>query len=253
VRGVVLPGITVFTIDDARRAGRLLLAGGAVRAKEVGGVGGSGQTVVHNLAELDALLSTLDAAQLQREGLVLERNLGQVSTQSVGQVQVGPWLASYVGTQALTRDRAGHEVYGGSQLRVVRGGFESLLKLPLAPGTRTAVEQAVVYHDAAFASFSGLFASRCNYDVAQGVDDSGRWRSGVLEQSWRIGGASGAEVAALHALQADPSLPWADAATHEVHADDPVIPEGAQITFDGVHSQGGRLVKYVMVRRDADL
>ena len=46
----------------------------------------------------------------------------------------------------------------------------------------------------------GFFASRRNYDVAQGVDAAGRRRSGVLEQSWRLGGASGAEIAALEAF-----------------------------------------------------
>ena len=54
----------------------------------------------------------------------------------------------------------------------------------------------------ATACFPGFFASRRNYDVAQGLDSAGRWRSGVLEQSWRIGGASGAEIAALEAFGA---------------------------------------------------
>ena len=39
----------------------------------------------------------------------------------------------------------------------------------------------------------------------QGVNASGQWCSGVLEQSWRAGGATGAEIAALEAFQADPA------------------------------------------------
>jgi len=127
------------------------------------------------------------------------------TTHSVGQVQVGHLMASYFGTQRLTINHRGHDVYGGSTLVVSRGAFADLLRLDLQADVRTAVEQALVYHGAATTSFSGLFASRCNYDVAQGVDDSGRCHSGVLEQSWRIGGASGAEAAALHALRDDPA------------------------------------------------
>ena len=36
--------------------------------------------------------------------------------------------------------------------------------------------------------------------MVQGRDARGELRCGVLEQSWRIGGASGAEVAALEVL-----------------------------------------------------
>ena len=48
-------------------------------------------------------------------------------------------------------------------------------------------------------------------------DAVGRRRSGVLEQSWRAGGASGAEIAALEAFRADPSLPSVRAITREVY------------------------------------
>jgi len=69
----------------------------------------------------------------------------------------------------------------------------------------------------------------------------------VLEQSWRIGGASGAEVAALHAFHDDSSLRWVDASTHEVYADGVTMPPGAQVQFDGVDADAGRLVKYTLV------
>ena len=92
--------------------------------------------------------------------------------------------------------------------------------MDLAGEVRMAAEQALAYHRAALLFFPGMFASRCNYDVAQGIDDGGQWRSGVLEQSWRIGGASGAEVGALHALQDDPELRMVRASTHEVYGDE---------------------------------
>ena len=150
-------------------------------------------------------LPAIDPDQLANAGLVLEENLTAVTTYSVGQVRVADLTATYYGSQRLTTDNGGDEVYGGSDLVVVRGDFDALVQLPLPESIRVAVEQARTY-DAATSVFPGMFASRRNYDVAQGVDARGQWRSGVLEQSWRIGGATGAEIAALEAFRADPAL-----------------------------------------------
>jgi len=218
-----------------------------VRVKDAGGVGGAGQTVVNDMAGLERLLAGLDPAALRHDGLVLERNLKRVRTHSVGQLRMGEWQASYVGHQRLTHNHDDREVYAGSTLRLVRGGFDRLLHQALADDARAAVKQALVYHHAALQSFTGLFASRCNYDVAQGVDDAGIWRSGVLEQSWRIGGASGAELAGLQALRDDPAREWVDASTHEVYASYVQVPPHAQVHFDGIDPRVGRVVKYAMV------
>lgn len=253
VAEVVLPGHAAFTRDDARLAGERLLAAGAVRLKEAGGVGGTGQYVVRDTAELEARLQSLDVAALGRDGVVLERNLDDVTTLSVGQVRVGPWLASYCGTQGTTPNHQGDEVYGGSELTVVLGDYDRLLTLDLPPATRTAIEQARVYDAAARACYPGLMASRCNYDIAQGLDAAGQWRSGVLEQSWRIGGASGAEIAALQAFKAHPGWRWVRASTHEHYADQVTLPPGARLLYDGVDPHVGRLVKYAQVQAHGDL
>ena len=252
VRGAVLPGCSVFTVDDALRAGERLLKQGAVRVKEPGGVGGGGQYVVRNRTELQARVGAIDPAVLQREGLVLERNLNDVTTRSVGQVQVGRWTASYCGTQHLTRNHRNDEVYGGSRLTVVRGGYDDLLGLALAPAQRTAVEQALTYHRSALQCFAGLMVSRSNYDVAQGRDDAGQACSGVLVQSWRIGGASGAEVAALHAFRADPGLQVVHASTTEIYGEGVTIPAGARVHYDGIDEHVGRLTKYARVEPYGD-
>jgi hypothetical protein len=127
----------------------------------------------------------------------------------------------------------------------VRGNFETLLELPLSDNERFAVAQARAY-DAAATCFDGFFSSRRNYDVAQGRDAHGRWRSGVLEQSWRVGGATGAEVGALEAFDADPALRVVRAQTVEVygHADPP--PQ-AIVYFRGDDEKVGPLTKYALV------
>lgn len=250
VREVVLPGFSAFTREDALHAAKTLLDDGPVRIKPGYGVGGKGQTVVEDAADLEPVLAKLDATAIAREGLVVERNLEEVTTFSVGQVTVGELRASYCGTQKATRDNSGRLVYGGSDLVVARGGYEDLLELEIAAVVRIAIAQAQRF-DAAAAAYPGLIASRRNYDVLRGRDRDGTWHCGVLEQSWRIGGASGPEVAALIAFSADPRLHAVHARSSERYGKDALPPPGAIVHFHGVDSVAGPLVKYTLVERYA--
>ena len=246
----VLAGYSAFSTDDALRAGRALLAQGRIRIKRALGIGGAGQTVVGDAAGLEQALADADSDEVSRYGIAIEQDLEDVTTHSVGRICIDGRVASYFGTQRLTRNHRGDDVYGGSDLFVAHGDFDAPLAAfePPAP-VRHAVEQARLYDKAAFECFEGLFASRRNYDVAEGVDASGKRRLGVLEQSWRFGGASGAEVAALAAFRDDPSLAGVRATSTEVYGDDVRVPDGATIYFDGADNHGGRLTKYVMISR----
>lgn len=248
----VLPGWSAFSFEDAQRAGAQLLAIGAVRVKRACGIGGLGQGVVASERDLDRILESIAAEEMKRAGVVLEPNLTDVRTYSVGQVYVAGLLASYWGTQRLTTNHRGEQVYGGSRLTVVRGGFEALAAHCLDSSARIALAQARTYHCAAKDCFPGFFASRCNYDVAQGVDSCGVRRSGVLEQSWRIGGASGAELLALAAFQRDPALNVVCVSTREVYASDPPIPDGAFVYFNGIDERIGPMAKYAAVEAYGD-
>jgi hypothetical protein len=243
VADVVLPGFTAFDPDSARRAGTLLLQSGTLRLKRPDGVGGRGQMVIRERRQLEQVLASIEPARLASEGVVLEANLSDVRTFSVGQASLGGILISYCGTQRLTPANDGSQVYGGSELLVARGGWGRLLALELAPQTRIAIDQARVYHEAALDCF-GLLATRSNYDVAQGYDEAGIGRSGVLEQSWRIGGATGAEVAAIGAFMADPALQSIGASTTELHGDAGELPDDAVVYFQGDDEAVGPLVKY---------
>jgi hypothetical protein len=247
VRGAALAGFSAFSHADAAEAGARLLELGPVRVKPVRATAGRGQTVVADDAALARALAPMDAAELAVYGLVLEENLQDVTTYSVGQVRVADLVASYWGTQRLTSDGAGEAVYGGSDLVVARGGFDALPALGLAEGARLAVDQARAYDEAADACFPGLFASRRNYDVAQGRDPQGRRRSGVLEQSWRMGGASSAEIGALEAFRADPALQAVRASSMEVHGDGAEPPPHAAVYFRGIDERLGPLLKYAVV------
>lgn len=244
VRSVVLPGFTVFTQDDAVRATERLLRRGGVRLKPVLATGGHGQVPLPALAALEAALGTVGPGELSRSGLVLEEDLVDTTTYSIGQVQVRDLLVSYYGEQRLTPDNHGLAVYGGSDLVVVRGGFEALLALAMPDAARIAVRQARAYDAAASAHFPGLLASRRNYDVVHGLDSRGGRQSGVLEQSWRLGGASGAEIAALEAFHADPDLKIVRASCVERYGDDAAPPAGATTLFHGIDEAVGPVLKY---------
>ncbi|WCR43008.1 DUF3182 family protein [Stutzerimonas stutzeri] len=252
VKGSVLAGYSVFSLEDARDAGRRLLHEGSVRIKPVRATGGRGQQRVDDSDALDQALFALDEQELAEYGLVLEAHLEHVTTFSVGQVRVGGRLASYYGTQRLTEDNAGNEVYGGSDLVVVDGDFEALLALDLTETTRLAVSQAQVYDEAASACYRNFFASRRNYDIAQGIDGRGQPRSGVLEQSWRIGGASSAEIAALELFRQGTGARVVRASSLEIYGRERPVPTGATILYQGQDDEVGFVTKCVVVEQYGD-
>jgi hypothetical protein len=223
-----------------------------VRLKPGRATGGRGQSAVSSATELDAALARVASTEPSGDCLVLEENLGDVTTHSVGEVRVADLVATYHGRQRLTRDNRGATVYGGSEVVVARGGFDALLQLDLPAEARIAVAQARVYDEAATRCFPGLFASRRNYDVAQGSDAEGHWRSGVLEQSWRIGGASGAEMAALEAFRTQPALPAVRASCVEIYGTSDPPPPHAVVYFRGTDERVGPLTKYTLVEAHDD-
>ena len=240
-----LPGYTAFDHADAATAGRRLLARGPVRIKDVCGKAGLGQVVVRDTAELDAALALEDAADLAWCGIVLEENLTDVVTYSVGVVELGGATIAYWGSQNLTVDHKGREVYGGSDLHVVRGGFAALARLDLPGHLARAVRCAAIFDEAAHVAYPDIILTRRNYDVIEGTDAAGVRRIGVLEQSWRVGGASGAEIAALEAFSAEPDTTEVRCSTVEVY-DLVTPPVGATLYYQGVDPVVGAMTKYAM-------
>ncbi len=180
-------------------------------------------------------------------GLVLEANLRQVTTLSVGQITNDAITVTYHGTQRVATDNEGRSVYGGSDLVCVRGGWEALDALPMAAETRLGVAQAKAYEEA-MSAYPGFMASRRNYDVGQGIDGERRRRSGVFESSWRSGGASTAELAAMVAFMQDPAQQVVEASAVKKFGKDHEAPRDAVIHFQGDDPQDGPLIRYTVVR-----
>jgi hypothetical protein len=243
----VLRGYTAFCVPDARAAGRQLLARGPVRLKPVRASGSRGQSVVHDGVELLHALHRMDGEEIATHGLVLEENLQELRTLSIGQVHAAGLTASYFGRQRATRNNRGLVVYGGSDLTLVRGGYDALLALQPAPEVVHALRQARRYDAAVRACYPGFYASRCNYDVILGRDASGATQAAVLEQSWRAGGGTGPELAGLQRLQAEPRRHVVRAASVEAFGHSPEPPPGATVYYRGTDPHVGPMTKYTIV------
>jgi hypothetical protein len=246
-RNVVLDGLSVFSLEDARPAAEHLLYNGPIRLKPVHACAGRGQEVIKSLDAFDEILARPDIEKQFSEGVVLEQDLSDVITHSVGQSFIGDKVLSYCGDQYLTKDAHGEEVYGGSNLLVVQGDYDELLKLDLPDDVRLAIEQAQVFDSAANEAYPRFYASRRNYDIAQGLDSNGKSRSGVLEQSWRMGGASSAEVAALQSFVNDPGMRAIRVSSVETYIDQP-LPADAIEVYRGPAENSEFLLKYVTVK-----
>jgi Protein of unknown function (DUF3182) len=248
VRELVPNGFMAFSLQDALRAGTQMLERGALRIKPAWASGGRGQLVVSSSKELNAALSLFEEDEVATHGLALEENFLDPITYSIGTVSLGDVNASYYGTQRATNDNFGAVVYGGSDLIVCRSDFEALLNRPMPAEARVAAQLARRFDAAVALHFPEFFASRRNYDVIAGIDQTGRRRCAVIEQSWRIGGASGAELAALELFKDDPGLHCVHASTVELYGRDHELPGGATVYFDGVDDKVGRITKYAIVK-----
>jgi hypothetical protein len=88
VQGVVLPGYTAFSVGDARTAAARLLSFGPVRIKEPLAAGGAGHTVATTIDEVEVFLEGFPDAAITTHGLVVESNLRDVTTLSIGQITI---------------------------------------------------------------------------------------------------------------------------------------------------------------------
>jgi len=197
---------------------------------------------------MDTFLERLEPDRLASYGLVLEPDLSQIQTLSVGHITLDNLMMTYYGAQRSTTDNEGRSVYGGSDLFCICGGWDALDGLSLHDGIRAGIAQARTY-DHAMAEYSSFLASRRNYDIGQGLDAAGHPRSGVFEASWRTGGASTAEITAMAEFQADPALQIVEASTVKEFGSNRHPPRGAVVHFCGDDPEAGPVMRYTLVKR----
>ncbi|HMF29080.1 MAG TPA: DUF3182 family protein, partial [Candidatus Cybelea sp.] len=87
VTDVVLDGYSAFAKEDALLAGYRLLDRGAVRVKLATGIAGLSQYVAESGMDLARILDAVDPGEMASSGVVVEENLIDVVTYSVGQIR----------------------------------------------------------------------------------------------------------------------------------------------------------------------
>lgn len=247
LEGAALIGFSVFSYDHAARAGAFLLDKRKIRLKDPYASGGKKQSVVQNNHELEAFLRSLPESDFSR-GMVIEEDIENSSTYSVGQISLTGLTMSYLGRQYSANDRSGESVYAGSRLYVVRGDWEALRTRLRMPVAHRIIESARRYDSAAEQHF-GLVASRKNYDVLVGPVTEDGFCCGVLEQSWRVGGASPAEILALEALTADNSVSALKVVVRETYGAAPQLAADDFVVYAGEDDQGQPLHKYARIEK----
>ncbi|WP_374788811.1 DUF3182 family protein [Brucella oryzae] len=243
----VLSGFSVFSRRHALDAASALLKKHKIRFKKPYASGGKDQTVIETVRSLDGFLETVSDGDIAN-GLVVEEDVENSTTYSVGQVQIENHIGSYLGRQYTSQDNDGNAVYAGTRLRMVRGSWDALLNQLQSPVAHRIVENARRYDEAA-RQHLGLVASRRNYDVLVGPITENGVRCGVLEQSWRVGGASPAEVLALEKLAQDETVTAVQAVVRESYDPPPTFREDDFIVYVGDDDFGRPLHKYARIEK----
>jgi uncharacterized protein DUF3182 len=205
VKDSVLPGFSVFGKENALEGFEKLKRMGGVRLKLLPNSDGHGQFKVSSMGGLKRVLAKIDEAQLAEFGAVLEPDLFEAETVSVGEIVIGGGDYSFLAFQKDDIDPGDRRNrYMGADLITVRGPMTELLKLDQARSAAIQVRQAIAFHGAY--SYFNPVLSRVSYDVLSGVDSNGEAHSGVTDITARLGGSCPAVMLGVRALDNDPKI-----------------------------------------------
>src|SRR6476661_7059881 len=118
-----------------------MLPHGPARVKWPLAADGKGQSLVSSVTELEAVLEMTPQREIATYGVVLEADLHDASTLSVGRTVIDGIILTYHGSQRLTTDNEGRSVYGGSNLVCVRGDWEALHRISAPDEIRIGIAQ----------------------------------------------------------------------------------------------------------------
>lgn len=210
IGGLVLPGVTTFSKAEIIRGFQSLASRNIeARLKMPSESDGNGQSVIKSEEDLTQKLKDLDDKCLREHGIVLEQNLQDIRTISVGRAQIGSEMYSFIAHQKDGSGKQNEEINGsflGASLRVVRGGLNNLNILKdLDIDDHEAVEGAWKF-DALYNKFMKPVSSRMSYDYLIGSDRYGARKGGITDITARLGGNCPALMVAIDKLKSDRSL-----------------------------------------------
>ena len=217
---LVLPGFTVFNIEDIRTAFNHLYDKGVyqIRLKDPLGYLGMNQFVVTSFQELEQFISDkiVDNEKLQQYGLVVEENLcpEDLKIYSVSFVTVAFHQVQCIGVQRFSQG-----LYAGTDFVIMQTGKYILPELLARVGifnkedAQVIIDKALLFRALLNKHIPEIKTARFNLDIVSGIASIYSnstcelvKRFALLEQSFRVGGASAAEIWGLEYLLCHPSV-----------------------------------------------
>lgn len=259
---LVLPGFTVFNIEDIRTAFKHLYDKGVyqIRLKDPLGYLGMNQFVVTSFQELEQFISDkiVDNEKLQQYGLVVEENLcpEDLKTYSVSFVTVGFHQVQCIGVQRFSQ-----RLYAGTDFVIMQTGKYILPELLARVGifnnedAQVIIDKALLFKALLNKHIPEIKTARFNLDIVSGIASiysNGTCelvkRFALLEQSFRVGGASAAEIWGLEYLLCHPSVDAVCASTYYRYGDEAYqTVSGEENLYCGVDSRLGAISTSVKV------
>jgi len=199
---LVLPGYTIFNTDNFLNAYNKLAREGnnKIRVKRPNESDMQGQETLENLEEAKLYLTNkTNIKNIQQEGIVLEIEVEEPSTISIGHINIAGTELITISEQKDTKDLQGNTVFGGGIVHIMHpNSIENFIKKQ--PKDKKA--QYIDAYNKAHRMYQLLgnlsaVCSKFSLDILQGKDSRGNNVSGIIDISSRVSGTTPAEVLAL--------------------------------------------------------
>lgn len=204
VRDLVLPGFSAFSKADLIRTFKKheSTQTHSFRLKLPEKSDGHGQYQIRDQEHLDQILKTQSDKVVAEEGLVIEADLHDAQTISVGFAVLGNDTYSFIADQR--NDVAeGRQRYLGAGVIVIRGDMRRLVDATQSGSNHEkAVRTAQVFYDH-YSHFDPV-ASRLSFDYLTGYDKQREHLSGITDITARLGGTCPALLLSVLELKKNP-------------------------------------------------
>lgn len=221
VMGLVLPGVSLYPKErEAASAAEEMLSCSPFRSLRVKDAGGSDMAGQFSFNAVDQLIDHLHKTYsrcpwyIPEAGLVIEPDLQNPVTYSVGQIELGRNFFSFLARQKEIHyiDANGNtsNKFGGVDLQVFRGQMAKVSKSNMLNPHQSQLMNMGAQFLAAQKDFLGIEATRISYDILEGKancrDSEGQagkiFLRGITDITARVGGTDpGALLAILNMLQ----------------------------------------------------
>lgn len=207
VENLVIPGISIFSRDDLRKGYLALRRFGKfdARLKLSDKSDGHGQFLIKTPEDLMRCSKEIDDEYIKNKGFILEANLEEAKTISIGFAILGRNMFSFMAIQKNDiAPEDGRNRYVGANVRVVKGEIDNLLNISENDIEKEAVEVGRSFYER-YKSFNPI-ASRLSFDFLYGKGSDGNDLAGVTDITGRLGGTCPALVLAANEFKDNSGL-----------------------------------------------